>query len=403
MGKCPNVRGPRAASGTGSVRPYRDKWRVKVTVGLRCGKQQQVSHLVPTRKEAELLRIQLIADTSRGLISLPDEVLISTQLQRWLHDKTSEIGPKTHENYRYLIEKYIGPLIGHLRLQKLKPGDVHRFYAALAARYTASLLRQVRTILVQAFDAAVLDEVLTRNPAKGVRLPSGQASGETSRSLAPDEARAFLDVAASHPLDALPELLILTGLRRSEACGLRWDHLDLEQGLLSVQERVAMVGGRAMLGPLKTRASLRTVPLAPSTVALLQRWRAEQARRHSAMTQRSTENNRVFTNLNGRPLHPDALSRLVSSLGRDARLGRVRCHDLRHTFASLHLARGVPAEVVQAWLGHASVTVTLDVYRHILPHEHGRHVVGLEQLLDQGPANVPFANNGGPLQPPKAL
>ena len=209
MSKPLNARGPRAASGTGSVRPYRSKWRVKVTVGLSSGKQQQVSRVVPTRKEAELVRAQLIADTSRGLISLPDEVLIITQLQRWLREKTSGIGPKTHEDYRYLITKYIGPAIGHLRLQKLKPGDVHRFYAALAARYTASLLRQVRTVLVQAFDAAVLDEVLTRNPAKGVRLPSGQESGETSRALAPDEARAFLDVAASHPLNALPELLIL--------------------------------------------------------------------------------------------------------------------------------------------------------------------------------------------------
>jgi integrase len=329
-------------------------------------------------------------------------VLVITQLQRWSREKAKEISPKTRENNRRQITKYIAPTLGHLRLQKLKPGDIHRFYSALAAQYGDSLLRQVRTILVQAFDAAVLDEVLLRNPAKGIRLPRGQESGETSRALDPDEVRAFLNAADSHPLSVLPELLILTGLRRSEACGLRWDHLDLEQGLLSVQERVAMVEGRPMLGPLKTRASLRTVPLAPSTVALLQRWRAEQTRRHAAL-KISTENNRVFTNINGGPLHPDALSRLVSNLGRDAHLGRVRCHDLRHTFASLHLARGVPAEVVQVWLGHASVTVTLDVYRHILPHEHGRHVAGLEQLLDQGPANVSFANNDRFQQPPKAL
>jgi integrase len=392
----------RAASGTGSVRPYRGQWRAKVTVGSPNGKQQQISRLFSTRKEAELWRAQLIADVSRNMISLPDEVLVITQLQRWSREKAKEISPKTRENNRRQITKYIAPTLGHLRLQKLKPGDIHRFYSALAAQYGDSLLRQVRTILVQAFDAAVLDEVLLRNPAKGIRLPRGQESGETSRALDPDEVRAFLNAADSHPLSVLPELLILTGLRRSEACGLRWDHLDLEQGLLSVQERVAMVEGRPMLGPLKTRASLRTVPLAPSTVALLQRWRAEQTRRHAAL-KISTENNRVFTNINGGPLHPDALSRLVSNLGRDAHLGRVRCHDLRHTFASLHLARGVPAEVVQVWLGHASVTVTLDVYRHILPHEHGRHVAGLEQLLDQGPANVSFANNDRFQQPPKAL
>lgn len=401
MSSVPALNRSRAANGTGSVRPYKGQWRAKVTVGSLNGKQQQISRLFSTRKEAELWRTQLIADVSRNLISLPNKVLTITQLQRWLREKASEIAPTTHEGYCCLIEKCIGPALGHLCLQKLKPGDVHRFYLALAAHYGDSLLRQVRTILVQAFDAAVLDEVLLRNPAKGVRLPRGRESGETSRALAPDEVRAFLYAAASHPLSVLPELLILTGLRRSEACGLRWDHLDLEQGLLSVQERVAMVGGRPMLGPLKTRASLRKVPLAPSTVALLQRWRAEQTRRHSALAQICIENNRVFTNINGRPLHPDALSRLVSSLGRDAHLGRVRCHDLRHTFASLHLARGVPAEVVQAWLGHASVAVTLDVYRHILPHEHGRHVAGLEQLLDAGPVNVPFAERNAHEQPRK--
>lgn len=403
MNKPPNTRGPRAASGTGSVRPYRDKWRVKVTVGLLSGKQQQVSRLVPTRKEAELVRAQLIADTSRGLISLPSEILVDTQLRRWLGDKASTVGPITHESYRYLTEKYIVPALGHLRLQSLKPGEVRRFYTTLAGRYSTSLLRQVRTVLIQAFDEAVLDEVLTRNPARGLRLPKGQASEEHSRALAPDEVRALLETAKDYPLGVVAELLILTGLRRSEACGLQWSHLDLEEGLLHVRDRVAMVKGRPLSGPLKTETSRRTVPLAASTVALLQGWRAEQARRHAALPQTTPRTSSVFTNLSGQRLHPDALSRLIPGLGRDAGLGRVRCHDLRHTFTSLQLARGVPAEVVQVWLGHASVNVTLDVYRHILPHEHARHVAGLEQLLDQGPANVPISQDRGHEQTRTAL
>jgi len=399
VSKRPTDRGPRAASGTGSVRPYRGKWRVKVTVGLLNGKQQQVSRVIPTRKEAELVRAQLIADASRGLLRLPSDVLIDTQLQHWLKDKVGTVGPVTHENYRYLTEKYIIPALGHLRLQTLKPSQVRQFYTTLADRYSTSLLRQVRTVLIQAFDEAVLDEVLPRNPAKGLRLPKGQEAGEKSRALSPEEVRSLLTAARDHPLGMVAEVLILTGLRRSEVCGLKWDCLDLEAGLLHVRERVAMSNGRPLLGALKSEASRRTVPLSGSTVTLLQAWRSEQARRHTALSQLTLETGFVFTNLSGQCLHPDALSRLIPNLGREAGLGRVRCHDLRHTFTSLQLARGVPAEVVQGWLGHASVNVTLDVYRHILPHEHTRHVAGLDQLLDQGPANVPISQGAGTNRP----
>lgn len=384
-------RGPRAENGAGSVRPHRGQWRVKVTVALIQGQQRQVSRVVPTRREAEVVRAQLIADHSRGALTLPSVLRVQALLDRWLVDKARTVRLSTLEGYRFVVARYITPHLGHHLVQKVRPSDVRRCYAALAEQYSVSVLRQVRTVLLQAFADAVLDDVVARNPALGLRLPRSAKTPTEGRALTPDEVQALLGAADARQFGPLIEILIWTGLRRGEVCALKWSHLDLDRCLLRVQETVTMVGGQPQLGPPKTRSSLRTVPLAAQTVTLLRRWQLAQRLQGEALGEGWQDSGHVFSTLHGSRVHPDVLSRWVSRLGREAQLGRVRCHDLRHTYASLLMSRGVPAEVVQAWLGHSSVNVTLNVYRHLLPHEHTEHAAILDQLLDGAPRNLAFA------------
>lgn len=286
---------------------------------------------------------------------------------------------------------HLVPHVGHLRVQSFKPSHVRELYATLAARYSASLLRQVRTVLRQALQDAVMDEVVPRNAADGVKLPAGRKPDRPrNRALSAGELQAFLAVAAERferfhgPAFTL---MSVTGLRRGELCALTWSAVDFEAGVLRVTENLPVVRGKPTLGSPKSAAGTRVVPLGEDTVALLRAWKARQALHAAALGEGWTERGFVVTTLKGTPLHPDLLTKVAPKLAKLAGTGRVTPHSLRHTNATLLLSRGTPAEVVKAWLGHANVGVTLNVYRHVLEHEHRAHAVGLEELLAQ-PKNL---------------
>ena len=164
---------------------------------------------------------------------------------------------------------------------------------------------------------------------------------------------------------ALYSLIALTGLRRGEAAGLRWEDVDLATGLLHVRQQLVQLGYAVEVGLPKTSKGVRTVALAERTLLELQEHRAQQ--RHEAGRLGLPAPEYVFTREDGHTLHPEYVSRHFQVLTRRAGLPEIRLHDLRHTHASHALAAGVPLKVVQERLGHSSITLTADTYTHVLP------------------------------------
>ncbi|AFZ67181.1 tyrosine-type recombinase/integrase [Deinococcus peraridilitoris] len=362
--------------------------RWQITLGFdEHGRQILKSGTERNRKDADQARIQALADHQRGLLPIPSQITLADWLPRWLELKRPNLAPKTYANYKYAIEKHLTPLLGKKKLQDLKPSDVKGAYGQLADRgFSRSLLHQIRVILRQALQEALLDELVARNVAEVARLPSFKR-GKTARALDAGQLQDFLVVARKRRLGLLFEFVVATGLRRGEVVALRWANVDLDAGVLHVRENVTVVDGQPVLGPPKTESGIRTLHLAPETVALLHKHRKAQDEE-----QRTTEDWRdsgsVFTNRRGERLHPDTLSHFASVIADKAKLGGVRFHDLRHSYASLMLSKGVPMEVVSEKLGHSRPSTTADIYRHVFLEEHERHTWGLPDLLTPVPLRL---------------
>ncbi|MEU8319808.1 tyrosine-type recombinase/integrase [Nonomuraea sp. NPDC048881] len=183
----------------------------------------------------------------------------------------------------------------------------------------------------------------------------------------PAQTRLFLEEARAHRLFALYQLIALRGLRRGEACGLRWKEVDLNGHSLTVNWQLVQLAWQVHEGTPKTDASVRTIALDTDTVQVLRAHRQQQLQERLAMGEAWIDTGFVFTQPDGNRLHPQHVSDQFLWLAYLAGLPPIRLHDLRHGAASLMLAAGVEMKVVQETLGHTSSAFTADTYTSVYP------------------------------------
>jgi len=206
---------------------------------------------------------------------------------------------------------------------------------------------------------AVRARVLAVNPLDALRRP--RAPRPEIKALGSEDARRLLAAAQGDPLEALFVLLLGTGLRLGEALGLRWGDVDLEASTLHVRRAlVETPGGAQSFAEPKTSKSRRRVDLPGFAIAALRSHREKLgALPHPTVL--------VFKTWTGEPLRrPNIHRRSWRPLLKRAGLPAMPLHALRHTYASLALANGVHPKIVQAALGHSSITLTLDTYSHVV-------------------------------------
>ena len=282
----------------------------------------------------------------------------------------------TLDDYRRDLERYILPVIGNKPIGKLNAPDLARLAAALAERDGDNYLadRTIRRIYapVSAMLATAVEEgVISHNPARDVRLPSGRDAlrqfdedADDGDDPAPGKARALTrEQLAAFLLVVDPRwrlffgLLAATGLRVSEAIALRWRDLTLDGDRPVVRVRRARV--RGVYGPPKSRHGVRDVPLPFELVRAL-RERRTAAEWHE-------DEDLVFPSMAGTPMAPENLHRrTLKPAAQEAGVGWVGFHSFRHACASMLIAEGRNILQVSRWLGHHSPSFTLDVYAHLM-------------------------------------
>ena len=159
--------------------------------------------------------------------------------------------------------------------------------------------------------------------------------------------------------------MLVTGMRRGETVGLRWEDVDLDGECLFVIQQITDVNGRSMVSTPKTKRGQRLVPIDAETVAMLRRQRETQNLERVAWGPAWNESGLIFTREDGRPLRPEYATRHFQALALKAGLPVIRLHDLRHTNASLALSAGVDLKVVSERLGHSQLAITADLYTHV--------------------------------------
>jgi len=329
-------------------------------------RKQQWSTVRGTKKEAEKKLSELQHQMDTGNYVKPSKELLGTFLQRWLDDYISMgIRPKTLEGYRQRGRHIIAEL-GHIPLAQLKPEDIHRYYKNKSRVLAASTLVKHHNLLSAALGQAVKWQKLQRNVADAVDPP--RASRKEMRALTGPEVHILLDACKDTPWHCILHTLSWTGLRRSELLGLKWKDMDLTlANLRVVQTLQRLEGGKFIFQEPKTVSGRRTIALSPASCLELRAHRETQDRSSALLGIPVTGDTLVFSRPDGSPRTPSTLTQAFKRLSRKIGLDGVRLHDLRHTMASLYLEQGVNPKTVAERLGHASVTITLDLYSHCLP------------------------------------
>jgi integrase len=180
------------------------------------------------------------------------------------------------------------------------------------------------------------------------------------------EARRFLEFVRDDRLFALWLVALNTGMRRGELAGLRWSAVNLEEGTVAVVQQRTTANYVVVEAEPKAH-SRRVIPVDAPVVAALRAHHRGQLEERLAAGPAWADTEYIFVREDGRPYHPDRFRIMLEKLTRAAGLPPIRLHDLRHTMATVALEAAIHPKIIQERLGHASISMTLDTYSHVMP------------------------------------
>lgn len=282
---------------------------------------------------------------------------------------------RTLDRYAEMLQR-INPAIGYMKIEDIRPGHLNDFYAQLAKpgqnKKTGGRLsnktilehhRLISTILAQ----AEKEMLIPYNPASRAEPPQPQKKEVTY--FQPDEIIAIRDALESEPIKwrTATHLLLITGCRRGEIMGLKWAKVDFENNRIHIDNNLQYTAARGLYEETpKTAASVRNIKLPAETMQLLWQYRSWQARQRLASGDRWTYTDYVFTQENGKPMHPDSLTDWLGKFSKRHDLPHINPHAFRHTMASILYFNGMDSVTISKRLGHAKVSTTADIYAHII-------------------------------------
>ncbi len=306
-------------------------------------------------------------------------MLFADYLVQWLEIAKSTVKLTTYSSYKGLSESQIIPYFRSLgvTLGDLKAVHIQSFYQKQLERVKPNTVIHYHAIIHRALKYAVKTDLIDVNPADKVDRP--KKNEFTGNFCSREEMNALFDAVRGNKIEVPVMLAAFYGLRRSEVVGLKWDAVDFEQNTLEIRHTVATVrlDGKKVIvesDTTKTKASKRTLPLVPVFRERLLALQEEQKenRKLCGRSYNKKYDGYICVDPMGNLLLPNALSDSFQLVLRDYNLRRIRFHDLRHTFATRALERGMDYKTLSAILGHYSVAFTMDTYVHSVD-EHKRH------------------------------
>ena len=339
----------------------------------------------------------MIARRIRAGVPVDLRTTVGEYLTQWLAER--DIAPATRRSYRDHITNHLTPHLGDVLLKDLKTAHIQAMYIAIATRNNeieqarastdptvratvkgvrpmgAASQQRLRATLRKALnDAISRHKLIEFNPAIHNRWRKTGVKPSKVMVWTPVQAGAFLDHAEAHDEVMYPfyALIMHRGLRRGEACGLQEHDVDLDAAMISVYEQTTSVGYQIERKKPKSEAGRRDSPLAKDTVAILTDYQQRKQRWRNICGTDWPNSPSFFVRPDGTPWHPEYATKRFDKLVKASGLPPIRLHDLRHCAATFMLAAGATLKEIQETLGHASYSVTADIYNSVLPRRRHR-------------------------------
>jgi integrase len=313
--------------------------------------------------------------------------------QVFMPTKRINCAEKTRAYYQGALDNHLYPAFGSCRLPEITSAQISAFFLKLKESGLAhSTIIGIYVTCNQLFKQAYMDETISKNPMDRVQRPRQRKEEQKKgvEAFTADELKSILSLLDNEPLKwrCFVRLLIDTGIRRGEACALKWESIDLKDNSALIKENLCYTPDKGVYIDVTKTGRERVVYFSQEVAALLKQYRSEQvaatARRKARLIkdkqplqfEKIVIPDYVFTERgNSEPMHPDAVNRFFQKFGKKHGI-EIHAHKLRHSFASLAIVNGSDIASVSEVLGHADKATTLRVYSHA-DEESKRRAAGI--------------------------
>lgn len=329
-------------------------------------------------------------EMDHGIFAKPDRITVDAWYQVWVKEyRENIVRESTLISYKHYY-RHIGEMIGKMKVQAVYPQHVQKILNKMRSEgYSAGYIGKVRALMNLIFKQALLNGIIIANPVERTAPPKKEyAENVHKRALTEQEQRRFLEYAEKE-MPFYADIFFIgfsTGMRIGEITALEWGDIDFANMEIHINGTMVNIAGEKLRkGSPKTAKSRRTVPMLPEIGRRVKRHKVEQAKLRMKLGDKwSPEEglkNLAFTSPFGKPLWRAQISKIIRTLidrmnaeeekaagkwHREPDKMEYFCpHAMRHTFATRALERGIPPKVVQSYLGHSTIDVTMNIYTHV--------------------------------------
>lgn len=329
--------------------------------------------------------------------SVKDEITLDKWFDKWMEIyKEKSIRPNTRRNYTNIYKKNISPYIGNRFINSLVKSDIQQLIdKASDDNYGYEQQNKIKVILRDMLQRAVEDNLVINNPVSGIKLRADKEI--KAKSLTIDEQSTFFDYCRNGFYDNLFNVAVNTGLRPGELFALQISDINLDEGFIDVnktlvyQKYLEDERKEFHIEPPKTKQSYRKVPIN----SICRKYLEKQLSLKTVVSQKrpKQQNDYLFVTKFNTPLNSVIYSDAIKAVIRQINLTRpfdeqfevFSGHTFRHTFATRCFENGVDAKVVQNYLGHASLKMTMDLYTHVTDD---KATIDIEKIVPHEKSNI---------------
>lgn len=357
-----------------------NKWILKVSDGYEeSGKRRRLTKKFEgTEKQAQRAAILFEEEIKNGqYCELGKNFTLSEFTKIWIKDYGDKhLAPATLERYRGMLETRILPLIGHLKMDKIKPLTINRWLNELSEMprrdgkegvlSDQSIKHHYRCLSAIMQDAVEWD-VISQNPCARVKTP--QVKKKQVECFEENEVETLIDLLEGEPLKnkALVYLAIASGAREGEIMGLEWKHLDFTKNTITIEQSSQYIPGKGTFTKTpKNESSVRTIDMPENVMLLLKTYRMEWLERKMEIANLWQGSERLFVTWDGKPGYPGYPGKWFNKFVRKHGLRHLTFHSLRHLSITILLNSNMPIKNVSKRAGHTVVGTTTDTYGHTL-------------------------------------
>lgn len=376
----------------------------------RDGKRHSVT--ASTLEELREKEAKIQKDVSDGIRADAQNVTVNDLYKLWKHLKRG-LKDNTFQNYCYMYDMFVAEDIGKMCISRLKRSDVKRFYNKLAdeRKLKIATIDNIHTVLHQVLQLAVEDNYVRQNVSDNMLKELKQShtfEDGHKRALTVPEQELFLNFLANersqyHHWHPIFTVMLGTGMRVGEVCGLRWEDIDFENGIIDVNHTLVYYNHRDENGCYfnihtpKTKAGNRQIPMTEDVkAAFAEERKCQELNNLQCKVMVDGYTNFVFINRFGTLQHQGTLNKAIRRIIRDCNdmqlekggknpilLPNFSCHSMRHTFTTRLVEAGVNIKVIQELCGHTRSDVTLDIYTTVTKELKMREFGNFEEKLQQ--------------------